>query len=66
MELVFKRLKSILGLGHLKKSDPAPARSWIQGQLFVAFWVEALLAAARHFSPWGYPLAPKEVAKPLA
>lgn len=28
MELVFKRLKSVLGLGHLPKKDPASARGW--------------------------------------
>jgi len=33
IELVFKRLKSILGLGHLKKVDLGGARSWIHGKL---------------------------------
>ena len=57
VELAFKRLKSLLGLGHLKTTDPVAARTWIQGKLLVALLIEALLAAAQRFSPWGYPLA---------
>jgi len=30
IELVFKRLKSLLDLGHLREVDPAAARLWIQ------------------------------------
>jgi hypothetical protein len=56
IELVFKRLKSLLGLGHLKKTDVEVAKSWLQGKLLVAFLLEALLAAAERFSPWGYPI----------
>jgi len=56
IELVFKRLKSILGLGHLRKTDPQAARSWIQGKLLVAFLMEALLRQGESFFPWGYPL----------
>jgi len=56
IELVFKRLKSILGLGHLPKQEPEGARAWLQGKLFVATLVETLIAAGEAFSPWGYPL----------
>lgn len=56
IELVFKRLKSILGLGHLPKQEPDGARAWLQGKLFVATLVETLIAAGEAFSPWGYPL----------
>jgi len=56
IELVFKRLKSILGLGHLPKKEPEGARAWLQGKLFVATLVETLIAAGETFSPWGYPL----------
>jgi len=58
VELVFKRLKSILGLGHLHKTDEESARSWIHGKLFVAFLLEALLRYGETFFPWGYPLCP--------
>ena len=56
IELVFKRLKSIMGLGHLKKSDLEGAKAWIHGKLFVAFLIEALIRAGENFSPWGYPI----------
>src|SRR6516164_3061883 len=54
IELVFKRLKSLLHLGHLKKTDPAGARAWLQGKLFVAALIETLIAVGERFSPWGY------------
>lgn len=56
VELAFKRLKSILAMGHLKKTDPEGAKAWLQGKLLVAFLIEALIAAGEHFFPWGYPL----------
>lgn len=56
IELTFKRLKSIMGLGHLKKTDVDAAKAWIHGKLFVAFLIEALISAGEHFSPWGYPI----------
>jgi len=56
VELVFKRLKSIVGLGHLRKRDDEASRAWIQGKLFVAFLLETMLRYADSFSPWGYPL----------
>jgi Transposase DDE domain len=56
IELVFKRLKSILSLGYLRKVDPESARSWLDGKLFVAMLIEALWAQAESFFPWGYPL----------
>ena len=59
VELAFKRLKSILGLGHLKKTDEEVAKAWLQGKLLVAFLIEALIASAERFFPWGYPLSPE-------
>lgn len=56
IELVFKRLKSLMGLGHLRKRDPAGAKAWLQGKLLVAFLVEALVAKGQTLSPWGYVL----------
>jgi hypothetical protein len=56
VELVFKRLKSLMSLGHLRKTDERSARSWIHGKLFVAFVIEALLRQGESFFPWGYPL----------
>ena len=65
IELVFKRLKSLLALGHLKKYDPDTARAWIMGKLLVAFLIQAFTIAADSFSPWGYPL-PKVKAPTLS
>ena len=62
IELVFKRLKSIIGIGHLKKSDLEAAKAWIHGKLLVAFLIEALIVAGESFSPWGYPIW-KEIPK---
>jgi hypothetical protein len=59
IELAFKRMKSILGLGHLPKLSEASARAWIHGKLLVALLIERLLDTAEHFSPWGYRLDAK-------
>jgi hypothetical protein len=56
IELAFKRMKSIMGLGQLPKLSDASSRAWIHGKLFVAMLIERLLDAAEHFSPWGYRL----------
>jgi hypothetical protein len=56
VELVFKRLKSLMAFRHLRKTDDQSARAWIHGKLFVAFVLEALLRHGESFSPWGYPL----------
>jgi hypothetical protein len=57
IELAFKRLKSLLQLGHLKKFDKEGARAWLQGKLLVACLVEKLILTAERFSPWGYAAA---------
>jgi hypothetical protein len=56
VELVFKRLKSLMAFGHLRKRDDQSAKAWIQGKLFVAFLLEALLRQGESFFPWGYPI----------
>lgn len=55
IELVFKRLKSILGVGHLPKHDPDGAKAWLHGKLLVAFLVEILVGAGDALFPSGYP-----------
>jgi len=57
IELEFKRLKSLIQLGHLKKHDDQAARSWLQGKLLVALLVARLIAHAERISPWGYEIA---------
>jgi len=56
IELAFKRMKSIMGLGHLPKKDPASARAWLHGKIFASLLVERMAEAADTFSPWGYKL----------
>lgn len=66
VEPAFRRLKAILAVGHLKKTDPEGAKAWLQGKLLAAFLIEALIAAGERFSPWGYPLAQPAPALPVA
>jgi Transposase DDE domain len=56
IELAFKRMKSIMGLGHLPKKDPASARAWLHGKIFASLLVERMVEAADTLSPWGYKL----------
>lgn len=56
VELIFKRLKSIVGVGHLPKKDPESCIAWLYGKMFVALLVERLYREADFFSPWGYPI----------
>lgn len=56
IELVFKRLKSLLAVGELAKYDPDSARAWLQAKLLTALLMERLEREAGFFSPWGYPL----------
>lgn len=57
IELCFKRLKSLLRLGHLPKRSDESARAWIQGKLLTVMLVERLIEEAKFFSPWGFDLA---------
>lgn len=56
VELAFKRMKSIMGLGHLPKKDPESCRAWLHGKLFTSLLIERMIGAAKKFSPWGYEL----------
>ena len=51
VELAFKRMKSLLGLGKLKKVDPDGARAWLQGKLLIACLIEKMIAIGDLFSP---------------
>jgi hypothetical protein len=57
IELLFKRFKSLAGLGHLPKWDEASARAWLYGKLFVGRLTQKLVRHAEAISPWGYDLA---------
>jgi hypothetical protein len=64
IELLFKRFKQLAELGHLPKYDDDSSQAWLYGKLFVALLTEKLIAHARDFSPWGYPL--QTPSQPLA
>jgi len=53
VELVFKRLKSIIGMGSIHNKNLNTARAWIHGKLLVAFLTEAIIKIAKSFSPSG-------------
>jgi hypothetical protein len=56
IELVFKRLKSLLRLGHLPKYDDRSSRAWLYGKLLIALLTQKLIRTGRDISPWGYYL----------
>jgi hypothetical protein len=65
IELVFKRLKSLLRLGHLPKYDDRSSRAWLYGKLLIALLTQKLIRTGRDISPWGYGL-PESAGQPVA
>jgi hypothetical protein len=67
IELTFKRLKSIVQMGHVPKQDDQSSRAWLYGKLLVALLSQKLARVGSAISPWGYYL-PRETAftEPLA
>jgi hypothetical protein len=66
IELLFKRLKSILAVGHLPKHDEQSSRAWLYGKLVVALLTQKLVRLGSSISPWGYELGPAPGAQSLA
>jgi hypothetical protein len=64
IEVTFKRLKSLTGLGHLKKHDERSAKAWLQGKLLASVLLDALITLAERVSPWGYAFTHSQ-AQPL-
>jgi hypothetical protein len=56
IELTFKRLKSVVQLGHVPKQDDQSSRAWLYGKLFVALLSQKLARVGSAVSPWGYYL----------
>ncbi|MDR3568393.1 MAG: transposase [Syntrophobacteraceae bacterium] len=52
----FKRLKNIIGIGHIPKHNEESCIAWFYGKMVVAMLVEKLYLEAKSFSPWGYPI----------
>jgi hypothetical protein len=66
IELVFKRLKSLLAVGHLPKYDEQSSRAWLYAKLFVALLTQKLVRLGATISPWGYELGPPSKAQSVA
>jgi hypothetical protein len=60
VELRFKHLKSLLGLGCLPKYDEQSCRAWIQAKLLCGLLIERLMREAKFFFPRGFRLASTE------
>ncbi|MFA5416475.1 MAG: hypothetical protein WC295_13370 [Methanoregula sp.] len=54
--VAFRRLRSLLELGLLPKTDPESARAWLYGKMVVALLLDALAETGCASFPWGYPL----------
>jgi hypothetical protein len=63
IELTFKRMKSIVQLGHIPKRDDHSSRAWLYAKLFLALLGQKLTRVGGAISPWGYYL-PEETANP--
>lgn len=56
VELVFKRLKGLVRVGMVPKTDATSCRAWLHAKLVLALLAERLRREAELFSPWGFPL----------
>ena len=56
IEMIFKRLKSLIALDTLPAKDPQLARTFLYSKLLAALLVEDLTSRYLAFSPWGYRL----------
>lgn len=54
IELLFKRLKSILGFKKLPAKTEPLAKAWLLARLLAAVLIERLFYEDEPFSPWGY------------
>jgi hypothetical protein len=66
IELVFKRLKSLVQLGHLPKHDDRSSRAWLHGKLLVALLTQKLIRIGRDISPRGCIISDSTTAEPMA
>lgn len=66
IELVFKRLKSLVQLSHLPKHDDRSSRAWLHGKLLVALLTQKLIRIGRDISPSGYIPSGSTADEPMA
>jgi hypothetical protein len=61
IELLFKRLKSLLHLDNLPSRQGPTAKSWMLARLLAAALGQKLVQPSGPFSPWGYDLRKREL-----
>jgi hypothetical protein len=61
IELLFKRLKSLLHLDTLPSRQGPTAKSWMLARLLAAALAQQLVQPSGPLSPWGYELRPQEL-----
>lgn len=66
IEMKFKTLKSVIHLGNVPARSPELLRVYVLAKLIVALVIDAFIAAADSFPPWGYPLPATELVAPHA
>lgn len=66
VELVFKRLKSLLQAGHVPKESDPSARAWMQAKILSALLIERTLWEGEFLSPWGHGIGRGRTSEPLA
>lgn len=66
IEMKFKTLKSVIHLGNVPVRSPELLRVYVLAKIIVALVIDAFIAAADSFSPWGYPLPAAELVAPHA
>jgi hypothetical protein len=54
-KLVFKRLKSLVQLGHVPKHDDRSSRAWLYGKLLVTLLAQKLTPHRARYFPLGLP-----------
>jgi len=66
VELVFKRLKSLLQAGHVPKESDASARAWMQAKVLSALLIERTLWEGEFLSPWSHGIGWRRTSESLA
>jgi len=59
IELVFKRMKSILGVAICPRR-PLSAQAWLEGKLFVGLLIERMIHMQKLFPPGATPWQPRQ------
>lgn len=61
IELLFKRLKSLLPLDTLPSRQGPTAKSWMLARLLAAALAQQLVQPSGPLSPWGYEMRPQKL-----